>query len=185
MPQKKNINRRQFLKRATGAAVGTIGFGLDRRGGGTVLQGRIHSYMIASSALSKVGSIAPSNRITLGFVGLGQHGTRVNLRNFLGNSDAQVVAVCDVNREGSTGYYSNGRVLGREPARRIVEMHYARESQSGTYKGCYTTADWREVIARDDIDAVVVSTPDHWHVPISIADFKCFPASRKTLEPLP
>lgn len=51
-------------------------------------------------------------------------------------------------------------------------MHYARESQSGTYKGCYTTADWREVVARDDIDAVVVSVPDHWHVPISIAAVK-------------
>ncbi len=155
MSQRKNISRRKFLKRATAAGVVAVSF----------------PYVIASSALGKAGSITPSNRITLGFVGLGQHGTKVNLQNFLGNADAQVVALCDVDRE-SSGYFGGRAVFGREPARRIVEMHYGRASQSGTYKGCYITADWREVIACDDIDAVVVSTPDHWHVPISIAAVK-------------
>ena len=83
MPHKKNINRRQFLKRAAGAAVGTIGFGLDLRAAATFPQGGLSPYIITSSALGKAGSVAPSNRITLGFVGLGQHGTRINLRNFL------------------------------------------------------------------------------------------------------
>ena len=74
-----SINRRQFLRRAAGTAVGAIGF----------------PYIIPSSALGKEGSIAPSNRITAGMVGWGMQGP-ANTGAFLSEEDCQVVAMCDL-----------------------------------------------------------------------------------------
>jgi hypothetical protein len=95
------------------------------------------------------GDTAPSKQITLGFVGLGNEGYGHNLKAFLVESDARAVAVCDV--------------LGsrRTRARETVDQHYSAA-------GCKEIADFRDLIARKDIDAVVISTPDHWHVPISL-----------------
>ena len=71
------------------------------------------------------------------------------------------VFVCDVNRE-SPGYW-NGVIAGREPARQYAEWHYARDKRSGVYKGCDTYRDFRDLLARKDIDAVGIALPDHWH----------------------
>ncbi len=131
------ITRRRFMKRAAGAAAGAMVF----------------PYIVASSVLGKADSVAASNRITLGFIGVGSHGIGMNLMSFLGNADAQAVAVCDVD--------VNHLKKGRD----IVNQKYGN-------KDCATYKDWRDVIARDDIDAVMISTPDHWHVPISIAAAK-------------
>jgi hypothetical protein len=76
----RTITRRSFLKRI--ATVGTSGLVLP--------------YVVRPSALGKAGSVAASERITVGFIGTGGHGRAVNLKNFLGNADAQAVAVCDV-----------------------------------------------------------------------------------------
>ena len=103
---------------------------------------------------------APSKRIALGVIGTGNQGLN-DLRGFLADPRVQVVAVCDVNKE-SAGYW-NGGVAGREPAKRLVEKHYAGQTKSGTYKGCAAYTDFRELLARKDIDAVAVCTPDHWH----------------------
>jgi predicted dehydrogenase len=91
---------------------------------------------------------APSERIALGFVGTGSQGIGMNLRNFRGQPDAQAAALCDVDK----------RHLAR-----------AVRTAGGADKGIFTTGDWRELVARRDLDAVVVSTPDHWHVPIAVA----------------
>jgi len=74
----------------------------------------------------------------------------MNLKSFLAQPDAQAVAVCDV-----------------DP----VNLHKARDLVNARYDNtdCMTTQDFREILARADIDAVMISTPDHWHVPISIA----------------
>jgi len=120
----KNINRRQFLKGATAAA----GF----------------PFVVCSSALGKAGTIAPSNRICVGAIGVGEQGNGV-LGNFLNQDDAQVVAVCDVDK---------GR---QDSTRRRVDEHYQK-------KGCAAYNDFRELLGRDDIDAVLIATPDHWHV---------------------
>jgi len=96
-----------------------------------------------------LGAEAPSNRITLGCIGMGGQGTHANLNSFLNQADARVLAVCDVFE------------ARRENARKMVEKRYNAQ-------GCKSVADFREIIADKSIDAVVISTPDHWHVPISL-----------------
>lgn len=125
--------------------------------------------IIPASALGLENRPAPSERITLAMIGTGNQGLN-DLRNFLQDERVQVVAVCDVNREGP-GYW-NGGVAGREPAQRAVESHYAKAKSGGTYRGCDAIVDFREVLGRADIDAVEVCTPDHWHALCAIAAAK-------------
>ena len=97
------------------------------------------------------GADAPSKKITVGCIGVGGHGTGHNLRAYLKQADARVVMVCDVDSKRM------------ERAKKMVDSFY-RESG----KGCATTKDFREVLARPDIDAVMISTPDHWHTLMSV-----------------
>lgn len=99
--------------------------------------------IIPSSALGKDGAVAPSERIVMGGIGIGNQG-RNDLGGFLGQKEVQYVAVCDVRR--SVRDQSKGRVDG----------HYKNQD-------CTAYNDFRELLARDDIDAVHVATPDHWH----------------------
>lgn len=117
-------------------------------------------YIVSASTLGRTAAAAVGSRITLGCIGVGGQGIH-NMRTFLNNPEVQVVAVCDVNA-GSRGYFMD-QLAGREPARQIVEDHYARQSRSGSFRGCKGYSDFRELLARPDIDAVVVCTPDHWH----------------------
>src|SRR5215467_2970361 len=98
----------------------------------------------------------PSDRLTLGFIGMGkQNGGLLN--DFLRRSQVQVLAVCDVDK------------TRREHAKTVVENSYAKKAEQGSYKGCATYDDFRELLPRKDIDAVVIATPDHWHALIAIA----------------
>ncbi len=106
------------------------------------------SPMILSSPAR--GFAAPSERIRLGFIGIGIQ-SRGHLRSFVGKNDVQVIAVCDVVKERL------------ENSKQIVEEGYAKQKDMASYKGCATYNDFRELLARDDIDAVVIGTPDHWH----------------------
>lgn len=98
----------------------------------------------------------PSKQITLGFIGLGTQG-RGLLGGFLHRDDTRVLAVCDVD------------TTRRENAKSIVDNYYKDATKAGAYKGCETYNDFRELLARKDIDGVVIATPDHWHALISIA----------------
>ena len=138
--KEQQTNRRSFLRRAGSAALGTLGL----------------PYMVPSSASGKAGRVGPSNRITAGCIGLGNQGSAV-LRGFLGKDDVQIVAVCDVH------------AIKREETRKLVEKHYADKQGDGSYTGCTAHNDFRDVISQPDIDAVVIATPDHWHVPIAAA----------------
>jgi predicted dehydrogenase len=150
------ISRRTFL----GGMVAGAGFSIVPR---QVLGGK--------------GYVAPSEKISLALIGMGGQG-HVNLFNFLKMKDVHVAAVCDVNREGG-GYISwewmqgKGRKLGgRAPARRLVDEHYAKQNNSGAYKGCRAYADYRELLAKEDVDGVMVATPDHTHAVIVMAALK-------------
>jgi predicted dehydrogenase len=93
---------------------------------------------------------AANDRVVIGFIGVGTM-NRGHLGYFLGQKDVQVVAVCDVD------------TTRRESAKSTVEKKYAEAQKSGAYKGCAAYNDFRELIGRKDIDAVVIATPDHWH----------------------
>lgn len=110
-------------------------------------------YFVPCSARGRGGAVAPGNRVTIGMIGVGGHGRGVNLSGFLAQPDAQVLAVCDVDP------------IQIEKARRQVRDKYGSDD-------CAAYKDFREVLARGDIDAVMISTPDHWHVPISVAAAK-------------
>ena len=116
------------------------------------------------------GAEAPSNRITVGVIGTGNRGFEI-LKTFLDQEIAQVVAVCDVNR-ASFGYRDDKQFLGREPGRQLVEDFYAKHTRSGKFEGCGMYTDFRDVLARKDIDAVAVVVPDHWHALMTIAACK-------------
>ncbi len=116
------ITRRQFLK---GSAVAATGF--------------LAPTIVPASVF---GADAPSNRITLGCIGVGRQGIG-DMRGFMGLKQVQVIAVCDIDSK-RTDY-----------AKQLVEKQYG--------SGCATYRDFRELIASDDIDAVSIVTPDHWH----------------------
>jgi len=133
------LTRRQFLKGSAVAAIGMAWVG----------QAVVPALVF--------GNNAPSNRITVGMIGMGRQAYHSNLKSFLHSPDTQVVAVCDVD------------AWRLDNAQKTVEKHYAEERVSGTFKGCSIYKDFRELLARTDIDTVMISTPDHWHVPMAIA----------------
>jgi predicted dehydrogenase len=98
---------------------------------------------------------APNSRINLGFIGMGKQ-NRGLLNGFIRRPQVQVVAVCEV--DGTR----------REDSKRRVEEHYGKQN-AANFKGCAAESDFRRLLARQDIDAVVIATPDHWHALIGIA----------------
>ena len=91
--------------------------------------------------MGRAGSVAPSDRIAMGCIGTGGQGTG-NTKAFLNNPTAQMVAVCDV---------AEAR---RQKAKNLIDKHYGD-------KRCAAYGDFRDLLAREDIDAVVIATQDH------------------------
>ena len=98
----------------------------------------------------------PNSRLNLGFIGMGKQAGGL-MGGFLGKKETQTVAVCDVD------------TTRRNHAKKAAEDYYAKQKDGGSYKGCDAYTDFRELLARKDIDAVVIATPDHWHAFIAIA----------------
>jgi len=128
--RQRQVSRRLFLKGLVAAGVAP--------------------YVIPASALGAAGRPAPSERITMGFVGVGGQGSG-DMGGFMNFAEVQAVAVCDVD-------YAH-----RSRAKQNAERRYAQETTSGTYKGCDDYNDYRDLVTRKDIDAVFCATPDHWH----------------------
>lgn len=117
---------------------------------------------------SVFGKNAPSNRISVGLIGVGRQGIGNNLQGndmpslatrmpgILDIKGAQVLAVCDVD---------SWRL---DQAKQVVQTHYGKETKAGLFKGVAAYTDFRELLARKDIDAIMISTPDHWHVPMGV-----------------
>lgn len=126
------VTRRSFLGAAAATAVAPM--------------------FIPGSALGKEGRPSPSNRITIGSIGLGMMGMP-NMESFMGQPDAQVIAVCDLDKHRL------------EDAKNRVNKHYSNQD-------CATIHDFRELIGRADIDCLSLAVPDHWHAIPAIAGAK-------------
>jgi predicted dehydrogenase len=104
--------------------------------------------IVPSSVFGADGKAPPSERITVGFIGCGKMANDYHLPELLRFGDVQAVAVCEVD------------ATRREHAKQRVEQAYSKKTD---YKGCDAYADFRELIARKDIDAVCIATPEHGH----------------------
>ena len=136
-------SRRKFLRQA--AVAGAAAFAAPT--------------IIPVSALGRDGILPPSERITMGHIGIGGQGGGHLLGGawtyvaggYAGRKDVQVLAVCDVRRER------------RQTACDKVNNHYAETYGKAGYKPCQAYNDFRDVLDRPDIDAVLIATPAHWH----------------------
>lgn len=139
------MTRRDFLRQAgTAAAVAT----------GTAVLGTA-PMIIPSSAFA---GPAPSDAMLFGCIGVGRQG-RADMQELIYRgleTGARVVAVCDVDSKRS------------EDGRALAESIYAKELGAGKYKGVAAYRDFRELLARRDIDGVLIATPDFWHGPLGI-----------------
>lgn len=133
----KTTKRRRFLRNAARAAGAFLAV----------------PHIVPATVLGRDGAVAPSDKITVGFIGTGSHGMHRNLRMYLAQPDAKVLAVCDVD------------------SNHMAEAKKAVDTKYGNHD-CKTTKDFRDILARPDIDAVMISTPDHWHVLISVMAVK-------------
>ena len=107
-------------------------------------------YFIPASALGRDGAVAPSERIATGLIGMGSRGAD-HLNSLLGMSGVQVGAVCDVQRD---------------------RVEAAKKKVDAKSEGCKAYQDFRELIARPDIDAVFIASPENWHALMAIMAMK-------------
>ena len=133
MARKNKRNRRDFLIGSTALFTATVGF----------------PSIVPSTVLGRGAAVAPSNKVTLGCIGVGWQGTS-NMEGFLEDSNVRIVAVCDIDREHL------------ENARDIVNKAYGN-------KDCLTFHKYEELLSRADIDAVSLGLPDHWHAIPAVA----------------
>jgi hypothetical protein len=168
-----DLNRRAFLKSAAVSAAISI---------------------VPRHVLGGEGVVPPSEKITLAYIGCGTQGLREML-GMLAMPEVQIVAVCDPVKDGNNyvDWSKDGHRAaiasalgkpdwrraapgipgGREVAREVVETCYANRRAAGTFKGCATYADFRELLEKEkDISAVKVMTPDHLHATVAIAAMK-------------
>lgn len=132
----QKYNRRKFIKKSTGTIAALTAF----------------PYIIPSKIIGKDKIIAPSDKIRIGCIGLGWQGPW-NMDMFLNESDAVVVAVCDIDK--------NHLMEGKNQ----VDTYYGNND-------CATYHNYEEIIARNDIDVLSIAVPDHWHAIIAIAALK-------------
>ena len=174
MPPSHTIRRREFLSAALATTAATT---------------------VPRSVLGGPHSIAPSDKISIAFVGCGSQGLR-QMMGALPKTELQIVAVCDVNRKSDDypewgrhelrdkirrfledpawGANARGGLCGREVGREVVDRHYAKARRGGDRHDCRTYVDFREMLDKEDkkIDAVVVAIPDHMHAVASMAAIK-------------
>ncbi len=123
--------------------------------------------IIPSSALGLGGRPAPSNRINVACLGFGTiaHST---VTGFLRDDRAQIVAMADPNRKSGSYGYSGEKEGGRLVGMQIVNEYYAEAEGRTHYRGCRAYEDFRDLLDNEDVDAVNISTPDHWHAVMAV-----------------
>ena len=146
--QDRKMNRRKFMRSsAVAAAAFTI---------------------VPSSVLAQSADPAPSQRVNLACIGVGDQG-RGDMGELMRVDGVQVVSVCDAARIVDYAEMGHG-IAGLDAALKSVERHNARRTNSASYKGCTGYQDFREMLdSEDSIDAVMVATPDHVHASACLA----------------
>ncbi len=170
------------------------GNSLDRRDFLDTAATSLAFSIVPRRVLGGAGFVAPSDKVTMALVGCGTQGLTEQVR-LLPLPELQMVAACDPNKD-STDYveWSKDSVRrtiangigkpdwragrpgvpgGREAAKEIVELYYGSQKSSGSYKGCSSYADFRELLEKEkDLNLVKIMTPDHLHAAIAIAAMK-------------
>jgi predicted dehydrogenase len=113
-------------------------------------------YFVPAAALGRGGRVAAGERIAIGIIGVGNMGMG-HVATLLEHPDVQILAVADV------------KSWQRAKAAARVDEHYAAAGGGHSAGGCAAYNEYEEVLARDDIDAVLIAVPDHWHAIIAIA----------------
>lgn len=170
----KKINRREFLGSAAAASLAIT--------------------VVPRQVLGGPGYVAPSDKITLGYIGCGTQGLR-EMAALISNPALQIVAVCDPNKfttdyvdwsqndvrntirkalgDNSWGESIKGIPGGRDIGQELVQKFYGKSKASGTYKGCAAYEDFRELLEKEkDLNVIKIMTPDHLHGPVAIASMK-------------
>jgi predicted dehydrogenase len=140
MKEKHSINRRDFVGKAAAALAGI-----------TILP----RYVLGGTRPDGTKYIAPSDMISLGFIGTGKQG-RGLINSFLGTNESRIVAISEV--------YKAKAQLALER----IKTNYEKNPQLGKYSEVPVYNDFRELLARKDVDAVVIATPDHWHAAMAV-----------------
>lgn len=140
MKEEQSINRRDFVGKAATAVAGFM---------------IVPRFVLGGKRPDGSKYLAPSDVISLGFIGTGKQGKGL-INSFLGTNEAKIVAISEV-------YKAKAQLaLDR------IKAHYEKTPQSGTYSDVPIHTDFRELLARKDIDAVVIATPDHWHAAMAV-----------------
>ena len=145
MPHDSGITRRRMLSQAIAASAAAVSV----------------PYFAPGTALGLSNSVAASNRITVGMIGVGRQVLAFNLPFFASQPDCEVVALCDVDR---------WRLEVTEE--RTASYYGEKKNRCPKVPKCPRYVDFREVLDRKDVDAVMISTPDHWHVPMAVLAIK-------------
>jgi hypothetical protein len=174
MKTSKKLNRREFLGSAATASLAVT--------------------VVPRYVLGGPGYVAPSDKITLGYIGCGTQGIR-EMASLLADPNIQIVAVCDPNKmsenyvdwsltgirntirraigDNTWGANFKGIPGGRDIGQELVQKYYAKSKDMGSYKGCSSYNDFRELLEKEnDINAIKIMTPDHLHATVAIASLK-------------
>lgn len=174
MKDRKKVNRREFIGTAAAASVAF-----------TV----VPRYVIGGP-----GYIAPSDKITLGYIGCGTQGLR-EMTSLITDPSIQIVAVADPNKmttnyvdwslndvrngirkaleDQTWGENFKGIPGGRDIGQEFVQKYYAKSKGTSTYKGCSSYNDFRELLEKEkDVNAIKIMTPDHLHATVAIASLR-------------
>jgi predicted dehydrogenase len=136
--KKRPMGRRDFLTSAAAGAAFTI---------------------LPSGLVGAAAQTTPSKKINVAIIGTGGQGMQ-NMRQLFRQEDVHIAALCDVNQSSDYSMFYYGDTAGLQPALGLVKERYGEP--------CPTYLDYREMLDKEDIDAVLVATPDHSHATISL-----------------
>jgi len=161
---------------------------------GTAATATMAFTIIPRHVMGGTGYVAPSDRLNIGYIGCGTQGIR-EMIPLLADPGVQIVSVCDPNKftqdyfdwsqngirydirkalqEPGWGEKLTGIPGGRDIGMELVNKYYALNREKGSYKGCSSYADFRELLEKETgIDAIKIMTPDHLHAAVAIASMK-------------